>query len=52
MKRKRGDDNLIRSKDRVISHGEVFTPQWIVKDMVDLVGDYASRTETTFLEPT
>jgi len=52
MKKKKGDENLIRSKDRIISHGEVFTPPWIVKKMVDLVGEYADRRETTFLEPT
>ncbi len=28
------DDNLIKSKDRVQHHGEVFTPKWMVKKML------------------
>jgi SAM-dependent methyltransferase len=55
MKKRPGDEKLIRSKDRITSHGEVFMPQWIVesivKQMVNLVGDYTYRTEATFLDP-
>jgi hypothetical protein len=29
--------NLIKSKKRVADHGEVFTPQWLVDKMLDLV---------------
>lgn len=29
--------NLIKSKRRVADHGEVFTPQWLVEKMLDLV---------------
>ena len=28
---------LIKSKDRVVEHGEVFTPAWIVDAMLDHV---------------
>lgn len=36
---------LIKSKKRVIDHGEVFTPQHIVDDMLDIVADEARRVE-------
>jgi hypothetical protein len=29
--------SLIKSKQRVADHGEVFTPPWIVEAMLDLV---------------
>lgn len=44
-------DGLIRSSQRVADHGEVFTPAWMVNDMLDLVADEASRIESRFLEP-
>lgn len=42
---------LVRSRQRVADHGEVFTPAWMVDDMLDLVSDEASRIESRFLEP-
>lgn len=41
---------LIKSKKRVIDHGEVFTPQHIVDDMLDIVADEARRVESRFLD--
>lgn len=43
--------NLIRSKQRVVDHGEVFTPAWMVDAMLDLVGGEADRIDSRFLEP-
>ena len=34
--------SLIRSKQRVADHGEVFTPPWLVDAMLDLVKDEAN----------
>lgn len=42
---------LTRSKERVRDLAEVFTPDWIVRNMLDLVGDVTHLPETTFLEP-
>lgn len=42
---------LIKSRQRVVDHGEVFTPRWLVDDMLDLVSDEASRIDSRFLEP-
>ena len=43
---------LIKSKDRVRDHGEVFTPVHIVKDMCDLIpSDIWENIDTKFLEP-
>lgn len=42
---------LIKSKQRVADHGEVFTPDWIVNDMLDLVKDETERLDSRFLEP-
>ena len=44
-------EKIIRSYQRVSDHGEVFTPAWIVDEMLDLVIDEASRIESRFLEP-
>ncbi len=44
--------DLIKSRQRVTDHGEVFTPPELVNSMIDLVGDEASRIEARFLEPT
>lgn len=41
----------IRSRQRVAEHGEVFTPDWLVSDMCDLVADECDRIESRFLEP-
>ena len=42
---------LIRSKKRVADHGEVFTPQWLVENMLDLVKGETERIDSRFLEP-
>lgn len=41
----------VRSRQRVIDHGEVFTPRWMVDAMLDLVKDESKRIESRFLEP-
>ena len=46
-----GEDNLIRTKQRVADHGEVFTPAWLVEDMLNLVKDESERIDARFLEP-
>ena len=42
--------NLIKSKRRVADHGEVFTPQWLVEKMLDLVKGESERIDSRFLE--
>lgn len=42
---------LIKSKKRVADHGEVFTPQWLVEAMLDLVKGETERIDSRFLEP-
>lgn len=42
---------LVRSKRRVADHGEVFTPGWIVDDMLNLVKDESERIDSRVLEP-
>jgi len=44
-------ENLTRSKQRVADHGEVFTPAWLVEDMLNLVKDESERIDARFLEP-
>ena len=43
--------SLVKSRQRVIDHGEVFTPSWMVDAMLDLVKDEAERIDSRFLEP-
>ena len=43
--------SLIKSKKRVEDHGEVFTPDWLVDDMINLVSEEATRIDSRFLEP-
>ena len=43
--------NLIKSKKRVSDHGEVFTPDWLVEEMLNLVRDETERLDSRFLEP-
>ncbi len=43
--------NLVKSKKRVADHGEVFTPEWMVEAMLDLVKDETERIDSRFLEP-
>jgi len=42
---------LVRSKQRVADHGEVFTPAWMVEAMLDLVREETERIDSRFLEP-
>lgn len=42
---------LIKSKQRVADHGEVFTPPWLVEKMLDLVKGESERIDARFLEP-
>ena len=44
-------ESLVRSKKRVADHGEVFTPSWLVEDMLDLVKGETERIDSRFLEP-
>ena len=43
--------SLIKSKKRVADHGEVFTPDWMVEAMLDLVRGETERIDARFLEP-
>jgi len=42
---------LVKSRQRVADHGEVFTPSWLVEDMLDLVKHETERIDSRFLEP-
>lgn len=44
-------ERLVKSKQRVADHGEVFTPRWLVDDMLDLVKQETERIDSRFLEP-
>lgn len=44
-------ESLIKSKKRVVDHGEVFTPPWLVEKMLDLVKGETERIDSRFLEP-
>jgi N-6 DNA Methylase len=43
--------SLVKSKQRVADHGEVFTPDWMVEAMLDLVKGESERIDSRFLEP-
>jgi N-6 DNA Methylase len=43
--------SLVKSKQRVADHGEVFTPPWLVSAMLDLVKAESERIDSRFLEP-
>jgi hypothetical protein len=43
--------SLLKSKQRVADHGEVFTPARTVQAMLDLVKDETQRIDSRFLEP-
>ncbi|MBK5224224.1 MAG: N-6 DNA methylase [Acidimicrobiia bacterium] len=43
--------DLVKSKQRVADHGEVFTPDWMVEAMLDLVKEETERIDSRFLEP-
>lgn len=40
--------NLVKSKQRVADHGEVFTPPWMVEAMLDLVKPETERIDARF----
>jgi hypothetical protein len=40
-----------RSRQRIVDHGEVFTPPGLVNDMLDLVAHECERIDSRFLEP-
>ena len=46
-----GQESLVKSKQRVADHGEVFTPSWMVEDMLNLVKGESERIDSRFLEP-
>lgn len=43
--------SIIKSKQRVADHGEVFTPPWMVDAMLNLVKGETERIDARFLEP-
>lgn len=43
--------SLIKSRQRIADHGEVFTPEWMVDAMLDLVKGETERIDSRFLEP-
>ena len=44
------EETFVKSRQRVADHGEVFTPSWIVDDMLNLVKNESTRIESRFLE--
>ena len=45
------EENLVKSRQRISDHGEVFTPGWMVEDMLNLVQSETERIDSRFLEP-
>jgi len=45
------DETLVKSRQRVTDHGEVFTPSWMVEEMLNLVRAETERIDSRFLEP-
>ena len=45
------EDSLVKSRQRIEDHGEVFTPSWLVEGMLNLVKDESERIDSRFLEP-
>jgi hypothetical protein len=45
-----GSMTLVKSRQRVADHGEVFTPAWLVEAMLDLVKGETERIDSRFLE--
>jgi len=43
--------NLTKSKERIQKHGEVFTPTWVVNDMLNMLPEDIWEIDKTFLEP-
>lgn len=48
---KKDSTGCVKSRQRVADHGEVFTPDWMVEAMLDLVKDETERIDSRFLEP-
>lgn len=44
-------EEIVKSRKRVLDHGEVFTPSWMVEEMLDLVKTESERIDSRFLEP-
>jgi hypothetical protein len=44
-------EGLVKSRQRVADHGEVFTPSLMVEGMLNLVSDESARIDSRFLEP-
>ena len=44
-------ERLVKSRQRVADHGEVFTPGWMVEAMLDLVKAESERIDSRVLEP-
>lgn len=44
-------ERLVKSRQRVADHGEVFTPTWMVEAMLDLVKEESERIDSRVLEP-
>lgn len=42
---------LVRTRQRVVDHGEVFTPSWLVEEMLESLGNESDRIDSRFLEP-
>ena len=42
---------FVKSRQRIIDHGEVFTPPALVNSMLDLVAQECERIDSRFLEP-
>ncbi|MFN3950968.1 MAG: SAM-dependent DNA methyltransferase [Thermaurantimonas sp.] len=51
MSKELTQEKQVKSKKRVAKYGEVFTPGWLVNDMLDLVKHETERIESRFLEP-
>jgi len=45
------DEVLVKSRQRVADHGEVFTPAWLIEDMLNLVKEESERIDARVLEP-
>lgn len=46
-------EQLTKSKERIKEYGEVYTPEWLVKDMCNMLtdeGNAFNRIDETFLE--
>lgn len=43
--------SLVKSRQRVADHGEVFTSEWMLNAMLELVKGETERIDSRFLEP-